>query len=87
MKFYHFGNNLLSHIKEKSDDIEKVMIFEHGCAILDRGLPVTFHEPIMVIFFMSGMTYFLKSEDYERVLDDGILERMRIPIEIDSQFN
>lgn len=72
---------LLKYIRERTDDIEKAVIPQH--------LSIVFHpseeavQAALVFHLMSGETLIVREkEDAEAVLNDGILNRMKIKIEL-----
>jgi hypothetical protein len=72
---------LLNYIREKADDIEK--------AVIPRHLSIVFHpseervEAGLVLHLVSGELLIVnKKQDAEAVLNDGILNRMKIKIEL-----
>jgi hypothetical protein len=72
---------LLQYIREKADDIEKAVIPQH--------LSIVFHpsgeqvEAGLVFHLVSGEVLIVKEkQDAEAVLNDGILNRMKIKIEL-----
>ena len=71
-------DRLLDHIREKSDDIEKVGIPRFHQMTLG-GL--VYNNPGMIFFMIGGVKSVIGLQDAERVLNDGILNRMKIKIE------
>ena len=72
---------LLQYIRERSDDIEKAVIPQH--------LSIVFHpseervEAGLVLHLVSGEVLIVNDKkDAEAVLNDGILHRMKIRIEL-----
>ena len=72
---------LVRYIQERSDDIEKVVIPQHPCiAFPATGEQV---EAGLVIHLIGGdLKIIPNKQDAEAVLNDGILQRMRIRIEL-----
>lgn len=84
-----FGSTeaLLKELKERSDDFEKAVLFHPGGYITDRnGVQVMgpFPHYALVFTLASGQSKAIFGADVEAVLNDGILNRMRIPIELAS---
>lgn len=79
-----FGSSeaLLAHIKEKSDDIEKAVIPTSPVQITTPGEPDRFMRVGMLLHLVGRQPALISREDAEVVLNDGILNRMRIKIEI-----
>ncbi len=79
-----FGSSerLLAFIKERSDDIEKVVILPPGTWVMDSGRHVeTLQEFQMMLCLVNQRRKIIGQQDAQRVLNDGILNRMNIPIE------
>jgi hypothetical protein len=71
---------LLGFIREKSHDIEKVVIPKPPYVLLGTGEEV---EASLVIHLISGELKVISSQqDAEMVLNDGILHEMNIKIEL-----
>ena len=72
---------LLKYIKERTDDIQKAVIPQHLSIVFQpNGERV---EAAMVLHLISGETLIVRdTADTEAVLNDGILNRMKIKIEI-----
>jgi hypothetical protein len=84
-QFRDFGSseNLLVFIKEKSEDIEKAVIPQFlGLTIKKAGTPIGNYEVGMILHMIDGTRKLLTPEDAEIVLNDGILARMKIRIEL-----
>ena len=82
MKDFGSSEKLLDYIKEKSDDVEKVVIVGKGAVLAYCGVPqAEFTETKMMFVFVGGERFFIGKEDAEIVLNDGILNRMKIKIE------
>lgn len=76
---------LLRYVQERSDDLEKVVIPQfHPFHLVDpTGKTVAIWEGVgMVLYFALGGRKVLNREDAERVLNDGILHRMKVRIEL-----
>lgn len=83
--FRDFGSSekLLAYLKERSDDLEKVVICPPGAALSYAGRPVyIFPEFSMMFYFVNEGRLLIKQTDTEIVLNDGILNRMKIKIEL-----
>ncbi len=72
---------LLNYIRERSDDIEKAVIPQHLSVVFQpSGERV---EAGLVLHLMSGEVLIVNQKgDAETVLNDGILNRMKIRIEL-----
>lgn len=83
MELWNAGSTseLVKHIQEQSDDIEKVVIPQHPYIVMQpTGEQV---EAGLVIHLISGRLKIIPNkEDAEAVLNDGILNRMKIRIEL-----
>jgi hypothetical protein len=85
----HFGDSqgVLRYIQEKSDDIEKVVIplYPFG-QLFDNGVPTgEFLRDIgLVVHCVQGNQILIDRADAEVILNDGILNRMKIKIEFKS---
>ncbi len=80
----HFGSSeaLLRDIQERSEDIEKAVIPRCKVITITRnGQPRYDVEIGIVLHLLSGETDMLVPTDALIVLNDGILNRMKIPIE------
>jgi hypothetical protein len=84
---HDFGNSeeLLKHLKEKSDDITKVIIHVPDLVeFREPGRPPS--NPIrgvgMAIEYMDGRQGVIAIRDAENLLNDGILNRVGIKFEI-----
>jgi hypothetical protein len=80
----NFGSSdkLLAFIKERSDDIEKVVILPPGTLVMDAGKHVeTLQEFQMMLFLVNNRRTVIGQQDTELLLNDGILNRMKISIE------
>jgi hypothetical protein len=75
---------LLRFIQERSDDLEKVVLLPPGVAPAQDGvlvgLPV--NQFILMLHFVDGNRKAIFGDDVELVLNDGILHRMKIHIEL-----
>ena len=77
------SEELLAFIKEKSDDIDRVVIPQMSeLQISYRGMPVTKTDKVGMILHMIDHMSVLVPSDAEMVLNDGILNRMNIKIEL-----
>ena len=81
----NFGSpeKLLAYIKEKSDDIDKALIFGPGAVLIASNGKRTWKSPEfgMMFAFVNGEQKMMGSDDAEMVLNEGILTRMKIKIE------
>ncbi|MDB5344243.1 MAG: hypothetical protein JWP89_2620 [Schlesneria sp.] len=83
--FQDFGGSeqLLAFIKERSDDIEKVVIPQMAnLAITRSGIPVAETDKVGMIIHMISHRFLIVPSDAELLLNDGILNRMNIKIEL-----
>ena len=81
MELWNTGNTeaLVRLIQEQSDDIEKVVIPQYPFVVLE-GEQV---EAGLIIHLVSGRLRIIPNKtDAEAVLNDGILNRMKIHIEL-----
>jgi hypothetical protein len=86
---HDFGDsqNVLRYIQEKSDDIQEVEIplypFGH---LTQDGVPTgeVLHDVGLIVHCVKGNKLFIHKNDAELVLNDGILNRMKIPIKLRS---
>lgn len=80
-----FGSSsaLLKEIQERSDDIEKAVILPPGYSLSRDGKQTSKPFPtfLLMLFFVNGDRKIMHGDDGEMVLNDGILNRMRIRIE------
>jgi hypothetical protein len=78
----HGGSDkLLRHIQERSDDIEKVIIPQTEHVSIGGTIPAPF-PPGIIICLINGEQWGISKEDAEIILNDGILNRMKIKIQI-----
>jgi len=87
-EFVNFGSSekLLTYVKERSDDIERVVIPLSPKWLGDKlGNPIA---PLpsfgMALHMIDGSKKVLTREDAEILLNDGLLNRLRIRIELIS---
>ena len=72
---------LLQYIRERTDDIEKAVIPQHLSVVFHPGEEEV--EAALVLHLISGETLIVQEKaDAEAVLNDGILNRMKIRIEL-----
>lgn len=72
---------LLRYIQERSDDIEKIVIPQYPCITFPASGEQV--EAGLVIHLIGGdLKIIPNKQDAEAVLNDGILHRMRIRIEL-----
>jgi hypothetical protein len=85
MEATHFPSSeaLLNHIKERSDDIEKVVIFGPGTCFTapDESRTLCFTQSGMIFHFVGGKRQIIGPDDAEILLKDGLLTRMRVKTE------
>jgi hypothetical protein len=73
---------LLHYIRQRSNDIEKVVIPKPPYLLLGQGEEV---EASLVIHLVSGERKIISSQqDAEAVLNDGILHELNIKIELEE---
>ena len=73
---------LLTFIREKADDIEKVVIPNTGSSILTfHGMSVNFINDLGMIIHTLQQRILVGESNAEVILNDGILGRMRVKIE------
>jgi hypothetical protein len=80
----NFGSSeaLLRFVQERSEDIDRVEIYGPGAVLTTGGeRPYRIANFIMLLHFMSGEKKMISRDDAEILLNDGILNRMRIKIE------
>jgi hypothetical protein len=74
---------LIANFKERADDIEKVQIVPEGMAFTGPdGDQIVLPNAGMVIHKVNGHREVVKKPDALRILADGILQRMRIKVEV-----
>lgn len=77
------SDGVLRYFKEKSDDIEKVVIPQMPEIDVTRdGQFLRRYDNVGMMVYSLGGRFFLTVEDAEMLLNDGILSRMRIRIEL-----
>lgn len=77
------SDKLLAYLKEKSEQIEKAVIPQFPfITIVYDGEDIADHETGMVIQMIDGSRTILRPRDAEMILNDGILNRMRIRIQL-----
>ena len=84
-EFTDFGSSdaLLAYIKNISDDIEKAVIPQTPEIFLTDGQRTIGHYPVgMVLYMVNTHMKFLHYKDAEILLNDGLLNRLRIRIEL-----
>lgn len=85
-KWEIFGGSeaLLRFIQERSEDIEKVVICPPGYSLSYMGKQMSqpFPHFTMMLFFLSGERKIMHGDDAELLLNNGILSRMKIKIEL-----
>src|SRR5436190_14533974 len=75
---------VLKRIQERSDDFEKVVLHPPGGQFTQHGRATSEMIPYFVMTFhlVSGRKHSIFGSDVETVLNDGILNRMKIKIEL-----
>ena len=84
-RLYDFGDSdgVLAYIKERSDDIEKAVIPQmRSIDLVGKDGVVANIEAGLILHLCDGHKQFVTPVDAEIVLNDGILNRMRIRIEL-----
>jgi hypothetical protein len=78
---------LVKYVQERSDDIEKAVLFPPGMTLAQNGVRVMgpFDQFALVFHLTNGRSQAIFGGDVEAVLNDGILYRMRIRIELPQQ--
>lgn len=74
---------LVRYVQERSDDIEKAVLYPPGGVITNNGVVV--RGPFVqfaLVLHLADRTQAVFGNDVEAVLNDGILNRMRIRIEL-----
>jgi hypothetical protein len=82
---FHNSDEVLRFVQERSDDIEKVVIPQHPfISVFDPKNPVEATEvPAGMVLHLIGDDFrIIHPKDAELILNDGILNRMRIKIEL-----
>jgi hypothetical protein len=77
------SDNLLQMLKERSDDFSEAVLVPPGWRVADHGLPISpVLQKIILLLVKAGGGHLAVAadEDIENILNDGILNRMRIPI-------
>ena len=72
---------LLRYIQERSDDIEKVVIPQHPYIVM-RPSGEQVEAGLVIHLIGDDMKIIPNKQDAEAVLNDGILNRMKIRIEL-----
>jgi methyl coenzyme M reductase subunit D len=81
---FNTPEELLSHLKSRADDIDLVVIHPPGCTITRDGIIYSGPFPSFAMEFKhsDGKNVLIFGEQIEMVLNDGILNRLRIKIEL-----
>jgi hypothetical protein len=77
------SNHFLKLIREKSDDFSEAVLVAPGWRVAANGVPVSpvLEKTILLLVKANGGYIPVPADhDMELILNDGILERMRIPI-------
>jgi hypothetical protein len=75
--------NVLRFIQERSDDIERVVI-PQTASIRDKKTGEVIPDVGLIVWWTDGTKSLVFREAAELVLNDGILNRMKIRIELRS---
>ncbi len=75
--------NVLRFIQERSDDIERVVI-PQAASLIDKQTGDLIPDVGLIIWWVDGTKSFIFHEAAELTLNDGILNRMKIRIELRS---
>lgn len=82
-KDFDSSEGLLAFIREKADDIEKVVIPASGKSIVTfRGIPISALEDLGMVIHTLQHRILVGKSNAEVILKDGILGRMRIKMEV-----
>lgn len=83
-KRFNTPEELLKHLKELSDDFEKVQIMVPDYSpIVDRdGNKILMKSQCCIITLCGGQRFTIHTEDIQMLLNDGLFTRMKIPIEL-----
>ena len=85
-EFNDFGSTeaLVKDIQERSDDITKVVLLRKKNALTRNGASfLDLSNTGMILHFVGGKARLVTIQDAQAILNDGILNRMKIRIEID----
>lgn len=86
---HDFGDSdaVLSYIRERSEDLQRVVIPQSPYLTLTKGgVPQRNVVVGMVLHFISGDRQFITPTDAQVILNDGILNRMKVRIELMNQM-
>lgn len=76
-------DDIVRHLKERADDIEKAVLYPPGGHIAQHGVPVSGPvDQFALVFHLTNNQQTVFGRTVEAILNDGILNRMRIPIEL-----
>jgi hypothetical protein len=77
---------LLRFFQERSDDIEKVVLYPPGSVLTFKGQPQSAPSSTfsLLVHFLSDDRRLIFGGDVELLLNDGIFSRMKIPIKLSS---
>lgn len=83
MDKYESSGELLRVIQERSDDIERAIVTPPGFVMENPdGRKVRFPAFTLIFKTVSGQQLVVGKDDAEVVLNDGILTRMKVPIQL-----
>lgn len=80
----NFGSSeaLLAHIKSRADDLQRAVIPTAPVQLTYMGVPQAVLPVGMILFSLEDRREMITVPDAELLLNDGILNRMRVKIEI-----
>jgi len=85
MEDFGTTEKLIRFIQEKSDDLEFVEIPQSPTMVgVEDGIKVSQRIVGMILYFAGGKKSLLTSNDAEALLNDGLLNRMKIKIKLIS---
>lgn len=77
------SRNLLKIIQERSDDISEAVLVPPGWRVAEGGVPMspTLEKTILLLVKAAGGHFTIPADqDIHMILDDGIFDRMGIPL-------
>lgn len=84
-----FGSTeaVVNYVKERSDDLEKVVVPQSPELDISDSTGRTTRRPVgMILHFIGDRQQHLHPVDAERLLNDGIFNRMKIRIVLSNQL-
>lgn len=83
------SEELLRHLQERSDDFESVqlMVPNDIPVVGPNGEQRLLKECCGIIKTCNGSPIAIHREEFEKLLNDGILQRLKIPISLVPQIN